>query len=59
MPRLRQIDERNVDRLLAGLADRQIADLYDMTDLEVYRLRKSRHAKRSMPQRKDSGVDDR
>ena len=49
MPGRRQIDERDVDRLLAALTDRQIADLYDMTELEVYRLRKSRRVKRSLP----------
>lgn len=42
MPKRREIDERDVDRLLAALTDRQIADLYDMTDIEVYRLRRSR-----------------
>ena len=42
MPKRREIDERDVDRLLAALTDRQIADLYDMTVIEVYRLRRSR-----------------
>jgi len=42
MPKRRDIDERDIDRLLAALTDRQIADLYGMTEIEVYRLRRSR-----------------
>lgn len=36
------IDERDVDKLLAMLMDRQIADLFDMTEDEVARIRRSR-----------------
>jgi hypothetical protein len=41
----RQIDERDVDRLLASLTDMQIANLFDMTELEVSELRLSRRRK--------------
>ena len=41
----RQIDERDVDRLLAGLTDTQIANLFDMTEQEVSELRLSRRRK--------------
>jgi hypothetical protein len=43
----RQIDERDVDRLLAGLTDTQIANLFDMTEQEVSELRLSRRRKRA------------
>ncbi|MFY0610583.1 MAG: hypothetical protein JXQ99_03565 [Hyphomicrobiaceae bacterium] len=42
MPKRREIDERDIDRLLMALTDRQIASLYGMTEQEVYRLRLSR-----------------
>ena len=32
MPKRHEIDERDIDRLLAALTDRQIASLYDMTE---------------------------
>jgi hypothetical protein len=41
----RQIDERDVDRLLSGLTDTQIANLFDMTEQEVSDLRLSRRRK--------------
>ena len=41
----RQIDERDVDRLLAGLTDTQIANLFDMTEQEVSELRLLRRRK--------------
>jgi hypothetical protein len=41
----RQIDERDVDRLLASLTDTQIANLFDMTECEVSDLRLSRQRK--------------
>jgi hypothetical protein len=40
-----QIDERDVDRLLASLTDTQIANLFDMTECEVSDLRLSRQRK--------------
>lgn len=41
----REIDERDIDRLLAALTDRQIAQLYGMTEFEVSQLRQARRAK--------------
>jgi hypothetical protein len=41
----RQIDERDVDRLLAGLTDMQIANVFGMTEQEVSELRLSRRRK--------------
>jgi hypothetical protein len=41
----RDIDERDIDRLLAGLTDRQIADLFDMTVPDVSELRRLRKPK--------------
>ena len=38
----RKIDERDIDRLLAALTDRQIANLFDIEESEVSRIRKSR-----------------
>ena len=57
MPKRRDIDEQDIDRLLAALTDRQIADLYGMTDLEVYRLRKSRQPKPPIPPAKTKPDD--
>ena len=53
----REIDERDIDRLLAALTDRQIADLYGMSELEVSRLRQSRRAQlpKSPPDQKKDG----
>ena len=45
MAERREIDERDIDRLLAALTDRQIANLYGMTELEVYHLRLFRQPK--------------
>lgn len=42
MPKRRDIDERDIDQLLAALTDRQIAGVFGMTELEVYHLRRSR-----------------
>jgi hypothetical protein len=41
----RQIDERDVNRLLAGLTDMQIANVFGMTEQEVSELRLSRRRK--------------
>jgi hypothetical protein len=38
----RDIDERDIDQLLAALSDRQIAELYGMAPEDVSRLRKMR-----------------
>lgn len=38
----RKIDERDIDQLLAALSDRQIANLFEMEEQEVFRLRKQR-----------------
>jgi hypothetical protein len=50
----RQIDERDVDRLLAGLTDIQIASLFDMTEQEVSELRLSRRRKQTNPSQEKS-----
>lgn len=41
----RNIDERDIDRLLAALTDTQIASVFGMTEEEVFRLRQSRQSK--------------
>ena len=60
MPERREIDERDLDRLLMALTDRQIANLYGMTEQEVYRLRVSRQPKppRSRPSRRKDDRSD-
>jgi len=57
MAERREIDERDVDRLLAALTDRQIAELFGQTLDEIASLRKSRLIKtiRSILDRRDSG----
>ena len=45
MAEKREIDERDIDRLLTALTDRQIAELYGMTEAEVSRLRRERKSK--------------
>lgn len=45
MSERREIDERDVDRLLGALSDRQIADLFGMSEAEVTDLRRSRQLK--------------
>ena len=57
MAERRDIDERDIDRLLAALTDTQIAAVFGMTGEEVFKLRQSRQPKpsRSGPQQKDSG----
>ena len=42
MAERREIDERDIDRLLAALTDVQIAALFGMTNAEVYQMRQSR-----------------
>lgn len=49
MPARRDIDERDVDRILAALTDTQIAALYGMSEIEVFRLRRSREAVNAKP----------
>ena len=55
----RKIDERDIDGLLAALTDRQIANLYEMSELEVSELRISRQPKVPSPRpgRKDEDKD--
>ena len=48
MPSRRDIDERDIDRLLAALTDTQIASLYGMSEVEVYRLRRARRTNPSI-----------
>jgi hypothetical protein len=57
MPIRRSIDERDIDDLLASLTDRQIAELFGMTEAEVARLRRARRTTPSHPSR-DSEQDD-
>ena len=45
MAERREIDERDVDRLLAALTDLQIAELFGMTETEVSELRQLRQSK--------------
>ncbi|MFT5510382.1 MAG: shikimate kinase [Hyphomicrobiaceae bacterium] len=45
MGQRRNIDERDVDQLLAALSDRQIAELFGMSEMEVFDLRQSRRPK--------------
>lgn len=42
MPERRDIDERDIDHLLAALTDLQIAALFGMPEEEVFKLRQSR-----------------
>ena len=53
----RKIDERDVDGLLAALTDRQIADLFEMSEFDVAELRISRQPKIPglRPKPKDEG----
>ena len=46
MPSRRNIDERDIDRLLAALTDTQLASLFGMSEIEVFRLRRSRQIRR-------------
>jgi K+-transporting ATPase c subunit len=45
MAERREIDERDIDQLLKALTDRQIADLFGMSEVEVMQLRQSRQSK--------------
>ncbi len=40
----RSIDERDIDDLLASLTDRQIAELFGMSEAEVATIRRERRA---------------
>ena len=42
MPKPRPIDERDIDKLLAGLTDRQIAHLYNQDERDIAKLRRER-----------------
>lgn len=42
MPPKNPIDERDIDELLASLTDRQIADLFDMSEEAVAKIRRQR-----------------
>ena len=57
MPKRRNIDERDIDRLLSALTDTQIASLYGMSVIEVYRLRRSRQAKFALPKDQSGSSD--
>ena len=46
----REIDERDIDKLLLALSDVQLAKLFDMTVTEVSKLRQSR---KSLPTQAD------
>jgi hypothetical protein len=47
MPPKNPIDERDIDDLLASLTDRQIADLFDMPEEAVAKIRRQRRADNS------------
>jgi hypothetical protein len=47
MTERRNIDERDIDSLLAALTDTQIAAVFGMRETEVYTLRQSREPKLS------------
>jgi len=55
MPSRRDIDKRDIDRLLAALTDTQIASLYGMSEMEVYKLRRARRGEQMPSQPKDHG----
>lgn len=55
MPNRRDIDERDIDRLLAALTDSQIASLYGMSEMEVHRLRRARRNDLLPPRPKNDG----
>lgn len=57
MPARRDIDERDVDRILAALTDTQIAALYGMSEIEVFRLRRSREAAKAKPKSRNARKD--
>jgi len=42
----REIDERDIDQLLAALSDHQIAELFGLTEFEVFELRRQRRQQR-------------
>ena len=42
MPPNPPIDERDIDELLASLTDRQIADLFDLSEEAVAKIRRQR-----------------
>lgn len=56
MAERREIDERDLDQLLKALTDRQIANLFGMSEAEVMQLRQSRQPKLPVarPERKKS-----
>ncbi len=47
MTERREIDERDIDRLLAALTDLQIAELFGWAEVEVSELRRSRLSKKA------------
>ena len=49
MAERREIDERDIDQLLKALSDRQIADLFGLSEAEVSNLRRSRQPKLPAP----------
>ena len=57
MPERRDIDKRDIDRLLAALTDIQIASLYGMSEIEVYHLRQSRRALQLNSLREEKSTD--
>lgn len=42
MAERREIDERDIDKLLSALTDRQIANVFGWSEIEVSRLRLTR-----------------
>ncbi len=54
MANRREIDERDIDRLLAALTDRQIAELFGMSEVEVSQLRRAQRP--NLPTRQQPGM---
>jgi len=55
MTERRNIDERDIDSLLAALTDTQIAAVFGMTETEVYTLRQSRESQLSSSRSGEQG----
>jgi hypothetical protein len=58
MPGRRDIDERDIDRLLAALTDTQVAALFGMSEIEVYQLRRNRRDKKEKAASARDGISE-
>lgn len=57
MPPKNPIDERDIDELLASLTDRQIADLFNLSEEAVAKIRRQRRAGGSAKSGDDTQLD--